>query len=1114
MEYQEIIDKYRKLEPFFGNWYIKRFIGAGGFANVFEITRKDFGEEYVSALKIVTVSMSEADVKERRSQGMTMADIRGDFRGIVQDMVNEIKLMYKLKSCPAIMAYEDHALIESEDGLSCYILIKLELLTSLSDYIIANGGKIEERMLLKLGIDMCKALEMCQKHKIIHRDIKFENVFISPAGDFKLGDFGIARIIEAQNAGLSKKGTTTYMAPEVYKGLPYDSSVDIYSLGMVLYRLLNNNRAPFTPTYPAPISLDERDEAMRRRMSGEKLPAPNEMQSGRLAEIVLKACAYTPEDRYFSPGAMRADLEAILYEKGELTEWEPYIRIFDVQQEPEEQDELGVTEVLAPGPAPAAEAAPVKPVAEEERPKVAVAKETAAKETAPVKKAAAGKKKWWIPVAAVLLLLVVGIGIGYYILTNDFTEITPSHASKNLEYELNSNGESYTLTGVGRCTDTDIIIPETYDGWPVTYIADEVFRNHTEVESVEVPDSVKGIGDYAFSGCEKLWSIKLSDDLDDIGKGTFENCSALTEVELPENLEVVEEKLFYNCDALEQITIPERVGKIAGNAFDGCDSLEQIRFEAPDGWYREKTFHTGENIDFSNAKEAAAFFRENGESKFYLKDTGHSGISGQLPTPSGEPEQPKEPERPDPSGEPEEPRKPERPTPSGEPEQPKEPERPDPSGKPEQPKEPTATPKPTKKPTVTPKPTQTPAKKQGRVLNIFCWDTSMAATMAKHYPGYKKVDDYTGRIGDVTVNWMISTYNDYQNELNSRLITQPGGDESIDMFLLDADFTENYVNSGFALPISELGITKDDISGQYPYTQEIMTDGNDRIMGLSMQACPGVMFYRRDIAKQVFGTDDPEVIQNCVKDWETYKETAQILAMYGYQMTATAFDTYRVYRGSVTTPWITEDRIVIDGNLLDWAESSKLLVDTGCTTAESLWGDKWNQGLYQDGNVFCYFGPAWLVNNSMATDQQGSVARAGGWAAAEGPQSFYWGGTWMCAADGTDNKELIREIMLTLTTDKDVMLEIAKEDNEFVNNKAAMEMMAKDRSYKSAVLGGQNPMALYCKSAENIRMEYSTAYDQFCNNTYQSAMYEYFVGSKTLDEAVELFFGAVKAELN
>jgi len=168
------------------------------------------------------------------------------------------------------------------------------------------------RDIIRLGIDICKALELCQRYNIIHRDIKPENIFISDNGDYKLGDFGIARTIERTTSGLSKKGTYSYMAPEVYIGKKYGFSVDTYSLGLVLYRMLNKNRGPFLPQPPEAITYDNREQALARRMSGEPLPRPF-YGEGRLGEIVLKACAFDPKDRYSSPQQLRQELEAILY---------------------------------------------------------------------------------------------------------------------------------------------------------------------------------------------------------------------------------------------------------------------------------------------------------------------------------------------------------------------------------------------------------------------------------------------------------------------------------------------------------------------------------------------------------------------------------------------------------------------------------------------------------------------------------------------------------------------------------------------------------------------------------------------------------------------------------
>ena len=115
------------------------------------------------------------------------------------------------------------------------------------------------------------------------------------------------------------------------------------------------------------------------------------------------------------------------------------------------------------------------------------------------------------------------------------------------------------------------------------------------------------------------------------------------------------------------------------------------------------------------------------------------------------------------------------------------------------------------------------------------------------------------------------------------------------------------------------------------------------------------------------------------------------------------------------------------------------MVDAKETGTFDLWSDDWSKGFYPDGKVFCYFGPAWLINFSMAADTDGSIANQGGWGATEGPQGFFWGGTWICGATGTDNASLVKDIILKMTTDEDIMKEIVVADDDFVNNKPAME---------------------------------------------------------------------------
>jgi serine/threonine protein kinase len=260
------MEEYRKYEPIFGSWYLSRQIGKGSFGKVYEITREEYGTTYRSALKIISIPQDEDDVKTILASGTEMESVTEYYKGILKEIVNENEIMAQLKGNSNIVSYEDHQIIRHEDVIGYDILIRMELLTPLLDRMMQK--KLDEKEVVRLGIDMCKALELCHRKNIIHRDIKPQNIFISDNGDYKLGDFGIARTIEKTTGGMSKKGTDKYMAPEVYRGDNYDLTVDLYSLGIVLFSLLNGNRGPFLPAPPARVTHNDEEEARTRRMRG------------------------------------------------------------------------------------------------------------------------------------------------------------------------------------------------------------------------------------------------------------------------------------------------------------------------------------------------------------------------------------------------------------------------------------------------------------------------------------------------------------------------------------------------------------------------------------------------------------------------------------------------------------------------------------------------------------------------------------------------------------------------------------------------------------------------------------------------------------------------------
>lgn len=289
-------------------WKIVEKIGEGSFGKVYKACRTEQGTTFYSAIKVITIPSNQGELSSVRSESPNEQSVKEYFQGLVDECIQEVSTMEYFRGNSYVVSVEDYKVVEYLDDIGWDIFIRMEYLTSFMEYCAEKPLKEED--VIRLGINLCKALEYCQCQNIIHRDIKPENIFVSRFGEFKLGDFGIARELDRSMSGLSKKGTFSYMAPEMYKGEEYDARVDIYSLGIVLYKLCNHNRLPFISLQKQLITYHDKGNALNRRMSGEELPMPVQADEV-LSEVILKACAYDRDERYRTAEEFREALERV-----------------------------------------------------------------------------------------------------------------------------------------------------------------------------------------------------------------------------------------------------------------------------------------------------------------------------------------------------------------------------------------------------------------------------------------------------------------------------------------------------------------------------------------------------------------------------------------------------------------------------------------------------------------------------------------------------------------------------------------------------------------------------------------------------------------------------------
>lgn len=410
---------------------------------------------------------------------------------------------------------------------------------------------------------------------------------------------------------------------------------------------------------------------------------------------------------------------------------------------------------------------------------------------------------------------------------------------------------------------------------------------------------------------------------------------------------------------------------------------------------------------------------------------------------------------------------------------------------------------------------------EGKVINIYSWNDEFRTRLEAIYPEVESTssDGTVTTLKDGTeIHWIINPNQDgvYQQKLDEALLNQADAsdDDKVDIFLTETDYVFKYTDkdADVAMPLTDLGIDPDtDLADQYDFTRTTASDSDGVQRGSTWQCCPGTLVYRRDIAKEVFGTDDPAEVGEKVKDWDTMKETAAQLKEKGYYTFASYADTFRLYGNSITQSWVQpgETTITVDQKIMDWVNDSKEWLDAGFLnpTVKGQWNDDWNKAMGSQSKVFAFLFPAWGIDFTLSPNWDGD---AGSWAVTNPPQEYNWGGSYIHAATGTDNPEHAKDIILALTGNKDNLLKISKDYSDFTNTKSGMQEVAKDDTFASDFLGGQNPFTYFSPVAENIKIAPLSAYDQGCVELIQNAFSDYFQGQVDYDKAKSNFETAIK----
>lgn len=386
---------------------------------------------------------------------------------------------------------------------------------------------------------------------------------------------------------------------------------------------------------------------------------------------------------------------------------------------------------------------------------------------------------------------------------------------------------------------------------------------------------------------------------------------------------------------------------------------------------------------------------------------------------------------------------------------------------------------------------------------------------------------------DVSTTIIATTDGAYQPALDQALAS--GGADAPDMYCAEAAFILKYSQgdaASYAAPYKDLGIDIDKAisDGQIAqYSVDIGTNPSGDVVALGYQATGGCFIYRRSIAQDVFGTDDPATISDAIGggsgSWDKFFEAAETLKGKGYGIVSGDGDLWHAVENSSDKGWIVDGKLYIDPKREAFMDLSKKLKDNDYHNDTSDWQDAWFADMKGEGSkeIFGFFGPAWLINYTIAPNCGGAAVGEGtygDWAVCDPPIGFFWGGTWILANKDSDKKEAVGQIIewITLDTSEDGL------QYKWANGTLNGEGGTKDTVASNTVmgksngsldfLGGQDMFEYFVPANEYANGTNLTQYDETINSYWRDAVRTYTSGEKSKDEAIEGFKQNIKDNLD
>ena len=1142
----------RDFAPLWGEWEPESKLGEGSFGAVWKVKRNSIsGKTYYAAVKHISIPRDPSEIQNLIDEGVFSDEESATryYHQMLKSLSDEIDTMHALQGFTNIVSYEDHMIVSKPDGIGYDLFLRMELLTPLT---VRLRKPITTRDVVNIGKDIATAIDVLNQYHLVHRDIKPQNIFVNDLGNYKLGDYGTARAMESAATAMSRKGTYNYMAPEIYRNQPADSRVDIYSLGLVLYRLMNGNRLPFLPP-KGDITSELSEAAVLKRVSGEPLPAPCHADA-ELSRIILKACAYHPEDRYSSAAEMKKDLEN--YAENDTTVQQGHeggsgsasvsyhfgSTSHGVQKSAEAREKSSQKVSV---PAVASEPQDEQTIAEP-RPSSENADKTV--QAGKQKKGEKNKKPLLVVIVILLLALIAG-GVwllirkepGPVIVTEapEVIETTPEAQTSKIPTMTDSSSPeptdtttpTPTLPPTPEPTDTPTPtptrepIPEVVDGELINRfglttsfvnVRSDADQNaglvgnlpkdtrvymiqkstdDTGTEWLHVFVPVEGVWKEGYVMAFRVDMYAMTQSESDAYNETLSvPITPVTPSPKPTDtptptptLPPTPEPTDTPTPALTREPIPEVVDGELINRFGLTTSFVNMRSKADQSAdlvaNLSKDTHVymvQKSTDVSGNEWLQVFALVEGSWKegfilafrvdMYAMTQSESDAYNES------------------------------------------------LSKPMIP----VTPSPI--PTFTPEPTKpaTPCK-----LVIWSFTDELEGMIRTYYaPDHPEIEFEF---------WVYPADNYvYLNQLTGKLNNSGTAisDEAPDIFTLESANVKQFVESVWTGDLKGIGFTDAELSEAFPVMARIGQNAAGVQKGLSWQSTPGTMIYRASLAEKYLGVKSPEEMQEKVKDWDSFLQTARELNQKsgGACKIVTGYgDLWNVYKYQRSAGWVVNGRLNIDPELLNYETLCRTLEEEKLTHGAAFWGTTWLDGMKGKSETLCYFLPSWGLHYIMMPNcvdnwdtenpnSEENIRNAtengtyGDWRITVGPVAYSWGGTWMAinaekteAAD-ENKKAAMHDLIAFLTLNDDFLTQYAADTGDFVGSAKAVEAILAKGGTPNPFLGGQDHYAIFAQAAALADGSIMSEYDQVLDDLWANIVTgPYTSGESDLETRINEF---------